>query len=407
MKKFIIICLLSFVSLSSLAEEASVERQVTEENGQWIYTVNERAPTLWRVSNELYGNAKYTEEIIQWNDLKEPYKLSLGQKIILKEAPKLTATEGTVQLIVWWQEKNNEQMVKRLQATLSTTEQPETTVAAAAAATAVAEVKPEGEIAKTDITIKEQPNEKVIETQAEQKAAEAEVAAETKAAQEQPTPPPAEKSNELMNAWGIEVRGGVFGTRLNTKDTYVNNNSNGNLESQPSFTLGADLHWRMTENYGFFVQGAWAYLIWPQSKQQSLANMERNVSLFSGLAGFEWRPMENLVSRIGGGLTQKPFFSGQASFYGVQTTGVNIPQANVGVYWYFAAAEFNWYFPTNYNNIEFNNGQGFAVGVDNSFFSTGFTWRLMYEWRSQDSKYIQTTEQNLVFTLGYNFGALK
>ena len=392
---------LIFQSFASIAEEASVARQVTEENGQWIYTVNERAPTVWRISTELYGNPNiYSKKIIEWNQLKEPYRLSVGQKLTLQEAPKLTENEGTQKLIVWWQGQKNEAMVKRLEATIIS-EQPETVVVAPAPSTETpAQSYVDEKIQTEDIQIKEQkpqtPEEK------EQQQAEAEVKAET-----EPQPQTeAEHAKSDVEGYGIEVRAGVFGSQMNTKDKY--SNANAQLVSQPSLTIDVDLHWRFNENYAAYLQAGFSYLMWgPPSQSSSLSNMDRSTYLFSGLIGGEWKPIENLAARLGGGMTQTAFFSGSASRYGLQTLAINTPIAHAGVYWYFGAAEATYFFPANTNNIEFKSGQGFAVGVDNSLFATDWTWRLMYEWRSQDSTFIETTDQRVVATVGYNWGAEK
>jgi len=93
----------------------SVKREITKDkHGNWIYTVNERAPTLQMIALEIYGDRDVYKELIKANNLVKPYSLSLGQKLKLTVKPLLNEKDGDRILISVWKKLTNDKMVARL-----------------------------------------------------------------------------------------------------------------------------------------------------------------------------------------------------------------------------------------------------------------------------------------------------
>lgn len=96
------------------ADRPSVEQNLISSGQNTIYIVNERAPSLWMVGRELYGNEKMGAIIAKWNRIPADSKLALNQKLILKRAPTIPVKVGTETLINVWSQLGNIDMVRRL-----------------------------------------------------------------------------------------------------------------------------------------------------------------------------------------------------------------------------------------------------------------------------------------------------
>lgn len=79
-----------------------------------IYIVNERAPSLYMVARDLYGDIRMASEIARWNQLQSNAKLALGQRLRIAKAPTLSEKQGTAILVEQWRERDNPMMVSRL-----------------------------------------------------------------------------------------------------------------------------------------------------------------------------------------------------------------------------------------------------------------------------------------------------
>jgi len=63
------------------------------------YIVDEETPSLCVVGIYLYGHCAMHREIARWNDIPPPYRIKLGQKLILEKVPELTPAEGRAKLL--------------------------------------------------------------------------------------------------------------------------------------------------------------------------------------------------------------------------------------------------------------------------------------------------------------------
>ncbi|MNL03629.1 hypothetical protein D3C87_1241700 [compost metagenome] len=92
----------SLISNISYAEAPNYRRHIIQENGESVYVVTSRAPHLFMISRDLYGEVGSWQEIAKWNGLKAPYELSLGQRLVLKKPPVLSAAQGDRLLMKSW-----------------------------------------------------------------------------------------------------------------------------------------------------------------------------------------------------------------------------------------------------------------------------------------------------------------
>ena len=58
--------------------------------------------SLGEIAMRLYGKASYWKKIGEWNKLKQPYRIQIGQTLILKEEPRFSEQEGNQQVLSMW-----------------------------------------------------------------------------------------------------------------------------------------------------------------------------------------------------------------------------------------------------------------------------------------------------------------
>ena len=106
---------MSLISNISYAEAPNYRRHIIQENGESVYVVTSRAPHLFMISRDLYGEAISWKAIAKWNDLKAPYNLSLGQHLVLKRPPILSAEQGDRLLMRSWSNMKRPDIVAGIQ----------------------------------------------------------------------------------------------------------------------------------------------------------------------------------------------------------------------------------------------------------------------------------------------------
>lgn len=97
----------------------SVSRVIYNRKGYYVYEVNERAPSLSMVALENYGDKSMIKLIARWNGISADDRLSLGQKLILHEKPKLSAQKANHVLSKEWARVGNLAMVQRINGAVS------------------------------------------------------------------------------------------------------------------------------------------------------------------------------------------------------------------------------------------------------------------------------------------------
>ncbi|MBC7398121.1 MAG: LysM peptidoglycan-binding domain-containing protein [Bdellovibrionales bacterium] len=68
------------------------------------YTVNDQI-SLSEISIQLYGKPEQWKEIAQYNHLKRPYRIRIGQILKLKHKPTLSEAEGNAALLALWRNR--------------------------------------------------------------------------------------------------------------------------------------------------------------------------------------------------------------------------------------------------------------------------------------------------------------
>ncbi len=97
--------LTSFSSLTAKAETGSLyKRDLIQENNRTYYIVGPRAPHLFMISRDLYGDEKNWREIAHWNSLIAPYKLEIGQRLLIKKDPTQNEHQANRALVKAWTE---------------------------------------------------------------------------------------------------------------------------------------------------------------------------------------------------------------------------------------------------------------------------------------------------------------
>ena len=98
----LVACLFGFSARSFAQGDPAYARQILKENGKTIYVVGQRAPHLFMISRDLYGNEKNWKKIANWNGVKPPYDLKFGQRLNLREEPKISEAEANRILYQEW-----------------------------------------------------------------------------------------------------------------------------------------------------------------------------------------------------------------------------------------------------------------------------------------------------------------
>lgn len=91
---------LVFGSTFARAAQSSNSENVTQP--ELIHIVTDNAPSLREIALFLYGDIGSFRKIARWNHLPSPYRIKIGQKLILRDSPTLNAEEGTRRLARLW-----------------------------------------------------------------------------------------------------------------------------------------------------------------------------------------------------------------------------------------------------------------------------------------------------------------
>lgn len=72
------------------------------ETGSWNVTTSGTLNSLGVISIYSYGTTRYAKQIGQWNGIRPPYRLKLGQTLALKRQPTLNAADGEAAVAQMW-----------------------------------------------------------------------------------------------------------------------------------------------------------------------------------------------------------------------------------------------------------------------------------------------------------------
>jgi hypothetical protein len=85
--------------ITALILIAGSQARAAEESA---FLVTEDCGTLQLVALCAYGTTSNWRKIADWNSLAPPYHLKTGQKLLLKEPPRLTPEESELALLKYW-----------------------------------------------------------------------------------------------------------------------------------------------------------------------------------------------------------------------------------------------------------------------------------------------------------------
>jgi len=94
------------------AKALEFNRDIRTVDNQTIYVVNGRAPHLYMVTRDIYGNDRNWKAIAEWNSLIAPYDLRPGQQLVLKKAPTISNAEADKILLKAWAKMDRWDIIK-------------------------------------------------------------------------------------------------------------------------------------------------------------------------------------------------------------------------------------------------------------------------------------------------------
>lgn len=93
---------LLFIFLFSISKVWATPVQKTD---TYIYIIDADTKNLSLVSLRLYGAQNKWKEIAKWNKLADPNYVVLGQKLIIKQKPKISSEEGDLLLYKYYRRR--------------------------------------------------------------------------------------------------------------------------------------------------------------------------------------------------------------------------------------------------------------------------------------------------------------
>jgi hypothetical protein len=368
-------------SMPSFAQDAEPEQDPTKnfardlrvENDQMIYTVNARAPHLYMISRDLYGNEKHWSEIAKWNSLKAPYTLAPGQKLILQKPPTNSPAEGNRSLVKSWAGLDKWDVVEGIVASekgIPTGPRPASTE----------EAKPV-----------------VVASNSETKAELA------------PIPTHSIESmlpSEDHHRWSFNTSAAVSAFRLesNNDDDNVHNV----LFSDADYGVELEAAYHLSEDSKVFLGAAVEKMdIRPSSVESEIEGESQILAKYT--AGLETE-VTHYVDLAGSFIYEQIPFS-EATTVGTNVEAIFIPQISLGARWnIFSRGNFKTLLvtdallllPKNHDAFDLKSGDGYTVGFkfSNKMLAKTLTYGIAYRYWEQDTSETKYNQQALYGNIG-------
>ncbi|MBC7465985.1 MAG: LysM peptidoglycan-binding domain-containing protein [Bdellovibrio sp.] len=402
--KFTLCGILFFSSNLALAEGAadcSLSRKMTEENLQSIYTVTNRAPTLYMISRDLYGTTSNWYEIAQWNNLKDPFVLTKGQRLVIKKPATISEAEGTKNLIAASKRFNSTQKAESLNKYLQVVDvcapQPkkEVVVIAPVISEPPAAVAPPAEplavtTAKEKMPTAEETNKELILPPSLMK----------------PEDRKELEANHDDHPWGFSaaIVGSSFTLNSKVKDTGAENNYKANFNF--GIDLGVTRHfaekWELT-----FVAGVEKILI----ESADVATVEhRNQNYYKFALNLDYEVTEAFVVYLDSLYVQRP--GAKPTIDGADIEAIYVPEFSLGGrYSFYENEKYKTWFmaegiyslATKYHETELKLGYGYSAGFIGEYKAdahTTLSFAPAYRFLKQDSKDTEDKQDAFVFQFG-------
>lgn len=444
----------SLVSTFSYAETPSYRRHIIQENGETVYVVTSRAPHLFMISRDLYGEVGTWQEIAKWNNLKAPYDLSIGQRLVLKKPPILSAQQGDNLLMKSWAGMKRPDIVKGIRdagsgsspASVTETKTTVKTDAAAVAATQseiVVTTRAAGvdDKATAETDEPQAPVVKEVKTLVAEKVGTAEVAKtetvkteSTKVAVAAPLPVPVaaaapapavhEAKVEVETAsktttttthaakpashWTFQIGAAVSAFRLESKNTAssVSNTLNSDIdygvELEAAHPLSAEME--------IFFQGLIEHMDIRPAEGMEIEGESQYMMRFA--IGLERELSHHSSVHAAIAYEQLPFVTPTST--GVDVEAIYIPQFTAGArLGLLNRGNFNSWFtvdgilllPRSQDEHDIKSGEGFSVGLkfQNKWSSDSLTYGVAYRYLQQNTSESENHQKAVLGNIGIRF----
>lgn len=382
--------------------DCSWGRKVVQEKDHTVYTVTNRAPTLYMISRDLYGTTGTWYEIAQWNNIKDPFVLTKGQRLIIKKPATLSDAEGTKNLIAASKRFNTPQKAQNLSKYLQVVDvcvppQKKEVVAAAAVvaepptpSAAPAEPATAPIASKEKMPTAEETNKELI------------------------LPPSLMKPEERKqleashddHTWGFSaaIVGSSFTLNSKVKETEANNNYKAN------FNFGIDLGVSRTfaEKWEISVIAGVEKILIESSDVTTVEHRNQNYYKFA--INLDYEVTESFVVYLDSLYVQRP--GAKPTVDGADIEAIYVPEFSLGArYSFFENEKFNTWFTaegiyslaTKYHETELKSGYGYSVGFIGEYKAdehTTLSFAPAYRFLKQDSKDTEDKQDAFVFQFG-------
>lgn len=444
----------SLVSTLSYAEAPSYRRHIIQENGETVYVVTSRAPHLFMISRDLYGEVGTWQDIAKWNGLKAPYDLSLGQRLVLKRPPILSAQQGDNLLMKSWAGMKRPDIVKGIKnagsgsSPASVTEEKTTVTTEAAAVSATkseivvttrkagVDDKATAETAEPQTPVVKEVKtlvaEKVGSTEAakpvvvaplpvpapatapapavhEEKAKVEVAAASTNSAESTAV---ASSKNQMHkkpeSAWKFQIGAAVSAFRLESKNT-ASNVSN-TLNSDVDYGVELEAAHPLTAEMELFFQGLIEHMDIRPAEGLEIGGESQYMMRFAIGVDRELSHHSSVHAAVV--YEQLPFVTPTAT--GVDVEAIYIPQITAGArLGLLNRGNFNSWFaldgilllPRSQDDHDVKSGEGFSVGLkfQNKWSSDSLNYGVAYRYLQQNTSESENNQKAILGNLGIRF----
>ncbi|QDK47061.1 hypothetical protein DOM22_18785 [Bdellovibrio sp. ZAP7] len=368
---------------------SSYKREIRTTGDLTVYTVTGRAPHLYMVSRDLYGNEKQWKAIAEWNSLKEPYTLKQGQELVIKKAPTISNAEADEVLIKNYTKLNRMETVAGIQAAqekpTAEEEAKEAPTPAPAPAVAAAAIAP-----KSDVAPLPSPTPAATVAAAE----ETPYNHPEEAKKEEPVAPKEEVKVEPAHhsKWGFKTSLALSKFTLDGK--LNDGTSDISLDSDLDYGIELELAYHMSEKAELIIGAAVEKMdIHPKESVGEIEGESQYLAKYTLGMEYEAVPLVTLAGLIN--YEQTPFV--EPSLTGAEVKAIYIPQVQFGARWNVVnTGKFKTsiitdglvLMATNHDGLDLKTGGGFLAGVRfaNEFSKRTLTYGVSYRDIYQDTE---------------------
>ncbi len=365
---------------------SSYKREIRTTGDHTVYTVTGRAPHLYMVSRDLYGNDKQWKAIAEWNSLKEPYTLKQGQELVIKKAPTISNAEADEVLIKNYTKLNRMETVAGIQAAqekpeAKAEEEKEIPVPAVAATAAVAPKSEVAPLPSPTPVATAAPEETPYQHPEEQ--AKVEAAAPKEEAK-------AEPAKEHHSKWNFKTSLAL--SKFTIENKLNDGTSDISLDSDLDYGIELEAAYHMTEKAELIIGAAVEKMdIHPKDSVGEIEGESKYLAKYT--LGVEYEmPVATLAGLVN--YEQTPFV--EPTLTGAEVKALFIPQFQFGARWRLVdTGKFKFAvitdgivsLPTNHDGLDLKSGGGFLAGLkfENQFSKRTLTYGISYRDLYQDT----------------------